>query len=195
LPGLDGKALVVGIAGITTYEIGHRADLGTAEGLRLLSQRGFECYGSVLIAIGLVEDHVGRCLGRCETACGVGLADRQQAIAPAFLRVQHLLFSDVVVHAHWLTVGQGGTGSCNQEGQHQSAAGGGQTKVPDNALNQGPWDFRGLSRTLGWRGLPAIASENRRQVALVIHRAFGEVIGTAVHVQHGHISNSGGGIA
>jgi len=195
LPGLDGKALVVGIAGITAYEIGQRADLGSAEGLRLLSQRGFESYGSVLIAIGLVEDLAGRCLGCCETACGVGLADRQQAIAPAFLRVQHLLFSDVVVHAHWLAVGQGGTGSCNQEGQHQSAAGGGQTKVHDNVLYQGPWHRRCLSRTFGWRVLPAIASEKRRQAALAIHRAFGEAIGAAVHVQHGHISDAGGGIA
>ena len=149
LPGLDGKALVVGIAGITAYEIGQRTGLGSAEGLRLLRKGGFECYSSILIAISLIKNLGGRCLGRCETACGVGLADRQQAIAPAFLRVQHLLFGDVVVHAHWLAVGQGGTGSCNQEGQHQSAAGGGQAKVHGEALNQRPWDLRGLSRTLG----------------------------------------------
>ncbi len=176
LPGLDRKTLVVGIAGIPAHKIGQRADLGTAEGLRLLSQRGFECYSSVLIAISLIKNPAGRGLGRCETACGVSLADRQQAIAPAFLRVQHLLFSDVDVHTHWLTVCQSGTGPCNQEGQNQSAAGGGQTKIHGEALNQRPWQLRGLSRELGWCGLPVIASEDHRQAALGRYRAFGDAI-------------------
>ena len=38
LPGLDGKALIVRITRITTDEIGKRAGLGAAEGLRLLTK-------------------------------------------------------------------------------------------------------------------------------------------------------------
>jgi len=97
----------------------------------------------------------------------------------------------VVVHANWLAVGQGGTGSYNQEGQHQSAAGGGQTKVHGEALNRRLWHLRGLSLTSGWRGLPVIASDNRRQAALGRHRAIGEAIGAAVHMQHDHVSDAG----
>lgn len=100
LPGLDGKALVVGITGITANKIGQRASLGAPEGLRMLSERGLEGHGSVLIAIGLIEDPAGRCLGRRKTPCGISLGDRQQAVAPALLGIQHLLFGNVAVHAH-----------------------------------------------------------------------------------------------
>jgi hypothetical protein len=92
--------------------------------------------GPVLVAIGLIEDFVSRGVDRCETARSVGLADRKEAIAPAFLRVQHLFFGDVIVHAHHLAVGQCGTGSRNQQGQHQSAEGGGQTNVHDDSVSK-----------------------------------------------------------
>jgi hypothetical protein len=85
-----------------------------------------------LVAIGLIEDFVCRCIGRCEAARGVGPADRKEPIAPALLCVQHLFFGDVAVHAHRLAVGQSGTGSRNQQGQNQSAEGGGQTNVDDD---------------------------------------------------------------
>ena len=100
LPGLDGKALVVGITWFPANEIGQRASLGTPEGLRMLSERGFEGHGSVLIAIGLIKDPGCRCFGRRKTPCGISLADRQQAVAPALLGIQHLLFGNVAVHAH-----------------------------------------------------------------------------------------------
>lgn len=100
LPGLDSKALVVGITWITANEISQRASLGAPEGLRMLSERGFEGHGSVLIAIGLIEDPACRCLGRRKTPCGISLADRQQAVAPGLLGIQHLLFGNVAVHAH-----------------------------------------------------------------------------------------------
>jgi hypothetical protein len=63
LPVLDGKALVVGITWIAANEIGQCASLGAPEGLRMLSERGFEGHGSVRIAIGLIRDPGCRCFG------------------------------------------------------------------------------------------------------------------------------------
>ena len=113
-----------------------------------------------MVAIGLIEDFVSRGIGRCETARGVGLADRKEAIAPAFLGVEHLFFGDVVVHAHRLAVGQCGTGSRNQQGQHQSAVGGGQTNIHDDSVSQRPWNCKGSNGRFSWQGLPMAASKD-----------------------------------
>ena len=136
-----------------------------------------------MVAIGLIEDFGCRCIGRCEPARGVGLADRKEPIAPAFLCIQHLFFGDVVVHAHHLAVGQCGTGSRNQQGQAQSAEGGGQTNVHDDSVSQGPWNCKGPNRGLGWPGLLLAGLRNCRQTGFVIQLAIGEAIGVLANAQ------------
>lgn len=143
-----------------------------------------------MVAIGLIEDLVSRCIGRSQTARGVGLADRKEAIAPTFLCVKHLFFGDVAVHAHRLAVGQCSTGSRSQQGQHQSAEGGGQTKVHDDSGSQKPWNYTGLNRRFAWPGLSDVVSKKSHQAALVLYLKVGLAIGTAIDGSQYHVSET-----
>ena len=69
LPGLDGKAFVIGKTGIPPHEIGQRACLGSPKSLWILGQRWFEGHSSILIAIGLIENLPGQRFSGRETTC------------------------------------------------------------------------------------------------------------------------------
>jgi len=151
---------------------------------------GLKIHGPVLVAIGLIEDLVCCCVGRSQTARGVGLTDRKEAIAPTFLCIQHLLFGDVAVHAHRLAVGQCSTGSRSQQGQHQSAEGGGQTKVHDDSGSQRPWNYTGLNHRFAWPCLPYVVSKKSHQAALVLYLEVGLAIGTAIDRSQYHVAEA-----
>ena len=54
-----------------------------------------------MVAIGLIEDLVCCCVGRSQTARGVGLTDRKEAIAPTYLCIQPKVHDDSGSQRPW----------------------------------------------------------------------------------------------